>query len=419
MFVDFLQTLFLFYKTKTFSRNIDKNEEGCYTNKEKGMRRSKTAGGTETSYVYEKGKLIREIRGSEKIDYLYGEDGIIGIKIGSEKYLYRKNVFGDVTEIYDEAGTLVGKYNYNAFGECEIETDEGGIAEKNPIRYRGYYYDEETGFYYLKTRYYDPEIGRFITIDNTSYLDSDSVNGLNLYAYCGNNPVMNVDPEGTSWWNPFSWDWGAIGRFIGGAILGIIGLGIMIGTLGAALVIPGFGFFTQIGFSTMIYGGFLMGSAFNSTIKADMDRIGWNPFNNDESLAIASEKVSFYKGMPIFRMNGTEGRSGSFLGIGLDMNNIDANTVKHEWGHGIQQGIMGWGRFLLTVGLPSWQEWGGNHWREDQDYYRRPWEAMADIFGGVTGRSWYHSTTERDKKIAKWYMAVATLFGPFAFFFLI
>ena len=210
MFVDFLQTLFLFYKTKTFSRNIDKNEEGCYTNKEKGMRRSKTAGGTETSYVYEKGKLIREIRGSEKIDYLYGEDGIIGIKIGSEKYLYRKNVFGDVTEIYDEAGTLVGKYNYNAFGECEIETDEGGIAEKNPIRYRGYYYDEETGFYYLKTRYYDPEIGRFITIDDTSYLDADGINGLNLYAYCGNNPVMNVDPEGTSWWSNL---WNGIGNF--------------------------------------------------------------------------------------------------------------------------------------------------------------------------------------------------------------
>lgn len=75
-----------------------------YTYDGKGMGRSKTAGGTETSYVYEKGKLTREIRGSEKIDYLYGEDGIIGIKIGGEKYLYRKNVFGDVTEIYNEAG---------------------------------------------------------------------------------------------------------------------------------------------------------------------------------------------------------------------------------------------------------------------------------------------------------------------------
>ena len=78
------------------------------------------------------------------------------------------------------------------------------LAELNPFRYRGYYYDEETGLYYLKSRYYDPEAGRFITIDDISYIDPDTINGLNLYAYCGNNPVMNVDPNGCSWnsfWN--------------------------------------------------------------------------------------------------------------------------------------------------------------------------------------------------------------------------
>ena len=59
----------------------------------------------------------------------------------------------------------------------------------NPIRYRSYYYDAETKLYYLKSRYYDPELGRFMTIDDISYLDPDTINGLNLYAYCGNNPV--------------------------------------------------------------------------------------------------------------------------------------------------------------------------------------------------------------------------------------
>ena len=191
------------------------SESVTYTYDAFGMRRSKTVGGTETSYVYERGKLIREIRGSEKIDYLYGEEGIIGIKVGGEKYLYRKNVFGDVTEIYNEAGTLVGKYNYNAFGECEIELNEGGIAEKNAIRYRGYYYDEETGLYYLKTRYYDPEIGRFITIDDTSYLDPDGINGLNLYTYCGNNPVMRIDPTGEFFLTAL-----LVGALIGGLISG-------------------------------------------------------------------------------------------------------------------------------------------------------------------------------------------------------
>ena len=162
-----------------------------------GMRISREADGVRTEYIYEGDRLLRQITGSEVMTFIYGSEGIIGFKLGTSKYLYRKNVLGDVEEIYDESGTLVGKYSYTAFGECEIETDVNGIATKNPIRYRGYYFDEETGFYYLKTRYYDPETGRFITIDDVSYLAPDIINGLNLYAYCGNNPVMKVDPNGT------------------------------------------------------------------------------------------------------------------------------------------------------------------------------------------------------------------------------
>ena len=186
-----------------------------------GQRNQKTAGGETTNYVYENGKLLRQITNSEVMTFIYGSEGIIGFKLGTLKYLYRKNVFGDVEEIYDESGAPVGKYSYTAFGECEIETDTNGIATKNPIRYRGYYFDEETGFYYLKTRYYDPETGRFITIDDISYLAPDTINGLNLYAYCGNNPVMYVDPSGTFNWKFWEWDW----RKIGLAALGLPGLG--------------------------------------------------------------------------------------------------------------------------------------------------------------------------------------------------
>ena len=70
------------------------------------------------------------------------------------------------------------------------------IGRVNPFRYRGYYYDAETKLYYLESRYYDPEVGRFINADAVSYIDPETINGLNLYAYCGNNPVMNVDTEG-------------------------------------------------------------------------------------------------------------------------------------------------------------------------------------------------------------------------------
>ncbi|MBP3437012.1 MAG: RHS repeat-associated core domain-containing protein [Clostridia bacterium] len=76
-------------------------------------------------------------------------------------------------------------------------TDDTHIGIVNPFRYRSYYYDIGIGLYFLKTRYYDPEIGRFMTIDDLSYLDPESINGLNLYAYCLNNPVNCVDPNGT------------------------------------------------------------------------------------------------------------------------------------------------------------------------------------------------------------------------------
>ena len=90
----------------------------------------------------------------------------------------------------------MAEYQYDAWGNCKIITSVDGIAELNPIRYRGYYYDVETGFYYLKSRYYDPETGRFISMDEVEYLAPEVINGLNLYAYCLNNPVIHTDPNG-------------------------------------------------------------------------------------------------------------------------------------------------------------------------------------------------------------------------------
>ena len=229
-----------------------------FTYDEFGMRTTKTAGGITTNYVYENGKLLREVTGSDKIDFVYGSDGIIGFRTGNKNYLYRKNVFGDVTEIYSDNGTLVGKYSYTAFGECIVKVNEGGIAEKNPIRYRGYYYDEETSLYYLESRYYDPITGRFITIDDISYIDPETINGLNLYAYCNNNPVSNVDPNGNKWWH-----------WLIGAII-IIGLGVATAlTGGAAGVILGSAFYGAItgAVSSAVIGGVIGG--ISSVVSGD------------------------------------------------------------------------------------------------------------------------------------------------------
>ena len=114
-------------------------------------------------------------------------------------FYFHKNNFGDVIAIYDADGTKIGEYAYDAFGNCTILSGiTNDLVKNNPIRYRGYYYDRETGLYYLNARYYDPQWRRFISPDDTSYLDPESVNGLNLYAYCGNDPVNYCDPSGNS-----------------------------------------------------------------------------------------------------------------------------------------------------------------------------------------------------------------------------
>ena len=99
-------------------------------------------------------------------------------------------------------------YKYSAYGNHAVVDVDGndvtsGIGVLNPFRFRGYYYDTETELYYLQTRYYDPELGMFISQDSLEYADPETINGLNLYAYCGNNPVLNVDPTGTWSWKGF------------------------------------------------------------------------------------------------------------------------------------------------------------------------------------------------------------------------
>ena len=103
--------------------------------------------------------------------------------------------------IYDTQGNLKVRYIYDAWGNCTIDseaTTDTALAKANPIRYRGYYYDTDIGLYYLNARYYSPQLRRFISPDDTAYLDPETVDGLNLYAYCCNDPVNYADPSGHS-----------------------------------------------------------------------------------------------------------------------------------------------------------------------------------------------------------------------------
>ena len=166
-----------------------------------GQRISKTKAGT-VKYLYDvNGNLVKE--SGKGVEYYYDGSGVIGMKYNERVYFYRKDIFGNITEIIDSNGEIVVRYRYDGWGNHVVLNPDGSknesdtfIGNINPFRYRGYYYDVETGLYYLKTRYYDPEVGRFITIDDISYLAPDTINGLNLYAYCGNNPILYVDYNG-------------------------------------------------------------------------------------------------------------------------------------------------------------------------------------------------------------------------------
>lgn len=145
------------------------------------------------------------------------------------------------------------------------------IGNLNPFRYRGYYYDAETGLYFLKSRYYDPEIGRFITIDDISYIDPETINGLNLYAYCGNNPVMRVDENGNAWWQ---------------SLLSALAIIVVVAAVVAVTVVTG-GAGTLIG--AAVIGG---------TIAAGADALGQVIFDNKTltSLDWGSVGISFASG---------------------------------------------------------------------------------------------------------------------------
>ena len=152
---------------------------------------------------------------------MYDANGLpVGMKYNGAQYWYQKNMQGDVVRILNSYGRVAAIYTYDAWGKIlqitdgsgnDVSTDTSHIANINPFRYRGYYYDVETGWYYLNARYYDPNVGRFLSPDDTDLLllSPRALTDKNLYAYCDNNPVIRVDGNGEAWHI-------AIGAFVGG-----------------------------------------------------------------------------------------------------------------------------------------------------------------------------------------------------------
>ena len=156
----------------------------------------------DVAYVLDNKNILREVRPDGTIEYYYDNKTVIGFHYNNADYYYQKNLQGDVTAIYNISGTKVAEYIYDAWGNCTVTLDTNGIGTLNPFRYRSYYYDTETGLYYLKARYYDPRVGRWITAEpNIDCGEFDEGAGLlqyNVYTYCANNPIAFIDDTGES-----------------------------------------------------------------------------------------------------------------------------------------------------------------------------------------------------------------------------
>ena len=164
---------------------------------------------TITQYVWGNNGLAAVIYEDKKVIPLYDNAGdAIGFAVVTENadpqlapteeiYTYVKNLQGDVIRILDKDGTDVVVYTYDPWGVPEVYGDSD-LAAINPCSYRGYYYDEETGYYYLQSRYYDPENGRFINPDEplVVQLSSSTFAIANIFSYCNNNPVHDSDATG-------------------------------------------------------------------------------------------------------------------------------------------------------------------------------------------------------------------------------
>lgn len=173
-----------------------------YTYDSNGDRVSKYTNGVTTKFDIFNGKILEQHDKNNILHFQYSDETLVGFILNHVQYYYVTNLNGDIVAITDANGNLVAKYTYDVWGNVlDIEPFEKdneeqlNVARLNPFRYRGYYYDNESGLYYCNSRYYSPELCRFITPLDYSSIDSSNKYTLNRYAYCYNSPIVHKSYE--------------------------------------------------------------------------------------------------------------------------------------------------------------------------------------------------------------------------------
>ena len=172
-----------------------------YTYNANGIRTSKTVGGVTHTYTLDGTKILREVWDGNTLIPLYdNEDGVCGIVYNGSPYYFVKNLLGDVIAIANARGEVEARYTYDAWGVPTVTLDASDcqIATVNPFRYRCYYYDTEIAKYYLQSRYYDPDAGRFVNGDAAPQISFGLLDVItsNLFSYCSNVPSNMCDENG-------------------------------------------------------------------------------------------------------------------------------------------------------------------------------------------------------------------------------
>jgi len=256
----------------------------------------------------------------------------VSIVYNGTSYYYVTNLQGDVVGIVNQSGNQLVAYTYDAWGNVLTTTGSSAntLGKYNPLRYRGYVYDTETKLYYLQSRYYNPEWGRFINADAFA-ATGQGILGNNMFAYCNNNPVSYSDNAGYSRNNMLH------------------------------LISPG------------AYAG-------------NPDLTGY-PIETPEEAALKEMRetgMSFYKGIPLTQAN--DGNSAFTFGYIFMGIKGDENLLKHEYGHTVQTRELGVGGYTVFVVLPSVIGYAvqSTGYMPKDIYYSLPWEYKADKYGGAT-----------------------------------